>query len=268
MLNIIYLKQIHMADTTPKINIIVVQDEMLQAEDIVNRLKELNYNIIGFTDSAAAALELISLHQHVDILLLDVVLKGATDGIELASIINEKYNIPFIFLTAHADNTIIDRAKKVKPRAYILKPINDRQVSIAIELTLVNFSKKPLEKELLVKSDFNFSENQVPNRTDGFYLKKNNHFEHVGFLDMLFFRSDANYTSIYTKSDLFIYSEGLNKIVEQLPKEHFMRVHRSYVVNINVVSGFEGNLLFIGNYKIPVSKKYKEAVFNLFKDVI
>jgi DNA-binding LytR/AlgR family response regulator len=256
-----------MSNNTPKINIIVVQDEMLQAEDIANRLKDLNYNIIGIADSAAAALELISLHQNVDILFLDVVLKGATDGIELAGIINEKYNIPFIFLTSWADESIIDRAKKVKPRAYILKPFNDRQVSIAIELTLVNFSKKPLENELLAKSDFDFSENQVPNSTDGFYLKKNNHFEHVCFLDMLFLRSEANYTSIYTKSDLFIYSEGLNKIAEQLSKEHFIRVHRSYVVNINAVSGFEGNLLFISEYKIPVSNTYKEAVFNLFKNI-
>jgi CheY-like chemotaxis protein len=125
-----------MVKETAKVNIIVVEDELLVAQNISSRLTENNYNVLGIADSVKDALMLLSEHRDVDILLLDIILKGEQDGIDLASIINETYSIPFIFLTSHVDSVTVQRAKEVKPSAYILKPFNDRQVCIAIELAL------------------------------------------------------------------------------------------------------------------------------------
>jgi DNA-binding LytR/AlgR family response regulator len=256
-----------MVNQIVKVKLLIVEDEILLANDIANRLKDNNYHIVGIADTANKALDLLEKNPDVDMLLIDIILKGELDGIQLASIINEKYNIPFLFLSSHADNDYIERAKKVKPSAYLLKPFNNRQVSIAIELALKNFSNKVAEKEMLEKRDFSTTENQVLHIKDSLFLKKNNHFERVSLEEILFLEADSNYCTVYTKSDRYIYSVGLNKIEAQLPLSRFLRVHRSYVINISSVNGFEGNMLFIGDQKIPVSKSHKENVFKLFRTI-
>jgi len=59
----------------------------------------------------------------------------------------------------------------------------------------------------------------------------------------------------------------LKKIEAQLPKHLFIRIHRTFVVNIQLVSGFEGNTLFIQGQKLPVSKSHKDQVFQLFRTI-
>jgi|TARA_R110002020_G_scaffold4110_1_gene18188 DNA-binding LytR/AlgR family response regulator len=105
------------------------------------------------------------------------------------------------------------------------------------------------------------------NSTKGIYLKNNDHLEHVGFPDILCLKGENNYCTVYAKSGDYPYSALLKEVAAQLPKHLFIQSHRNYVVNINAVSGFEGNLLHIGNHKIPVGKTYREAVFNCFKSI-
>lgn len=254
-----------MVNKTAKVKLLIVEDEILLANDIANKLCDNNYQIVGIADSAKKALAILDNNQDTDIILIDIILKGEFDGIELARFINSKYSIPFLFLTSHADSHIIERAKNVKPHAYLLKPFIDRQVCIAIELALKNFSNKEFENEMLNKRNFSATDNQVLHIKNSLFLKKNQHFERVDLQEILFLKADSNYCNVYTKSDRFIYSVGLNKVEEQLPKERFVRVHRSYVVNINSVNGFEGNMLFVGKVKIPVSKAHKEDVFKRFR---
>lgn len=257
-----------MRDNVTKVNLLIVEDEILLANTIANTLKDNNYSIAGIVDTAEKALEILSREaEHIDMIIIDIVLKGGLDGIELAAIINEKYHIPFLFLTSHADPTIRERATAVKPNAYLLKPFNDLQVCIAIEVALKNFSNNVSEHDMLEKRQFSENENQVLHIKDSLFLKKQHHFERVQLQDILFLKADSNYCSVHTKSDRFIYSVGLNKVEEQLPHSRFMRVHRSYVININSVSGFEGNMLFIGEDKIPVSKAHKDDVFKLFRTI-
>lgn len=256
-----------MTNTHKKVNILVVEDEAILAQDIVHRLKLMKYEVLGVAATAEKAIELIDTNQKVDLLILDIVIKGDRDGIELARIINKKYNIPFIFLTSHADQYLVERAKSVKPYAYILKPFNDRQVNIAIELALMNFSKSVIERTLVQPKGFTSSENQVLKINDSLFLKKENHFERVLLKEILFLKADSNYTTIHTKNGSYLYATVLKKIEVFLPSKYFLRIHRSYVININLVSGFEGNLLFIENHKIPVSKNQKETVFKLFQKI-
>ena len=256
-----------MNNQTTKVKILIVEDEILIAQDIANRLAAINYQIVGIGASAQRALQLIIENNDIDIILIDIILKGNLDGIELARIINSKYHIPFLFLTSYADTSLVERAKSVRPYAYILKPFNDRQVSIAIELALVNYSNNTPNKELIKKQAFSKTENQVLQIKDSLFLKKNHHFERVLLKEILFLQADNNYCTIITKSERFIYSMVLKKIEAHLPINQFLRVHRSYVVNINSVNGFEGNMLFIGEKKIPVSKSHRNNVFKLFHTI-
>jgi len=250
-----------------KVKILIVEDEILIAKDIENRLTAINYQIIGIAATAERALELIANNNDIDIILIDIILKGELDGIELARIINSKHQIPFIFLTSHADASLVERAKNVLPYAYILKPFNDRQLSIDIELALVNCANKTPGKGLIKKQMFSKTDNQILQIKDSIFLKKDHHFERVPLKEIMFLQADNNYCTVSTRTERFIYSMVLKKIEEHLPINQFLRVHRSYVVNINSVDGFEGNMLFIGEKKIPVSKTYKDKVFRLFHTI-
>lgn len=256
-----------MANKASKVKVLIVEDEILLAQDIKQILANMGYEIIGIAPTAIKALQLLEENHEVDIILLDIILKGDLDGIELANLINAKYNIPFIFLTSHADNALVERAKSVKPYAYILKPFNGRQIGIAIELALVNFANKTPEKELLENKKFSDTDNQALKINDSLFLKKDHHFERVPLKEIQFLEADSNYCTVHTKSERFMYSMVLKKIEAQLPADQFLRIHRSYVINIQSVSGFEGNMLFIGDKKIPVSKTYKEEVFRLFNTI-
>ncbi|WP_299443124.1 LytTR family transcriptional regulator DNA-binding domain-containing protein [uncultured Aquimarina sp.] len=256
-----------MEHQTSKVKVLIVEDEILLAQDISHRLININYEVIGIAPSVNDALGLIAENPNIDIILIDIILKGDRDGIELADIINKQYDIPFIFLTSHADTHFIERAKSVYPYAYILKPFNDRQVSVAIELALLNFSNKTPERDLLDSKEYTTTDNQVLQIKDSLFLKKDHHFERVPLKEILFLEADSNYCTIYTKSNQFVYSTVLKKIEAQLPLDQFLRVHRSYVINIHSVNGFEGNMLFIDDKKIPVGKTYKNDVFKLFHTI-
>ena len=249
------------------VKILIVEDEIVVAQDIANRLRDVDYEVVGIAPTVEKALMLIENNPDLDIVLIDIILKGNLDGIELAYIINDKYGLPFIFLTSNADTHMVERAMKVRPYAYILKPFNDRQVSVAIELALMNFYNKTSETHLPKNQSFTVDDNQVLQIRNSLFLKKDHHFERVPLKKILFLQADSNYCTIFTKHNKFVYSVVLKKIEAQLPSELFLRIHRSYVVNIQSVDGFEGNMLFIGAEKIPVSKTYRDNVFKLFRTI-
>ncbi len=256
-----------MRNSSSKVRILIVEDEILLAHDISNRLSDLGYAIVGVAASADEALQYLATDSTVDLIVLDIVLQGDKDGIEFAHINNKRFGIPYIFLTSHADFNFVERAKSVKPFAYILKPFNDRQVMVAIEVALLNYSLNKPKKDLFQTPTFNTEENRVLQIKNSLFLKKEQHFQRVHLEDILFLQAENNYTSLHTVSKKYIYSIVLKKVESQLPKAIFIRVHRSFVVNIQLVTGFEGNTLYIEEKKLPIGKSYKENVFKLFQTI-
>jgi DNA-binding LytR/AlgR family response regulator len=248
------------------VKVLIVEDEIILAHDIRYRLTDMNYEVVGIAPSVEKAVALLQ-EKTVDFIMIDIILKGEKDGIDLAEIINESYQLPFIFLTSNADSSLLKRAQKVRPYAYILKPFNDRQVKIAIELALMNFSNATPGKNVFESEEVSTEESQVLQIKDSLFLKKNHHFVRVALADILFIEADNNYCTVYTKSERFVYAVVMKKIESQLPTDNFIRTHRSYIVNIQQVDGFEGNLLFLDTHKIPVSKSQKEHVFRRFKTI-
>ncbi|MFA6225819.1 MAG: response regulator [Methanoregula sp.] len=116
--------------------IMVVEDEVIVAEDLRLRLSAMGYDVpetIGSSEEALSRVEELS----PDLILMDIVLEGsAMDGIETARAILSRIEVPIIFVTAFADDVTLDRAKTANPFAYILKPFNERELYSAIELAL------------------------------------------------------------------------------------------------------------------------------------
>lgn len=248
-----------------KVRILVVEDEIILSEDIVFRLEEMDYEIVGTAPSVPEALRVLDEHtKQIDLILIDIILKGELDGIELARIINERYQIPFIFLTSQADPYFVERAKSVQPYAYMLKPFNDLAIRISIELALSNYAKNMPIQEISEPPNFTKKENPALSIKNSLFLKKDNFFKRVSFKDILWLTAESNYTILHTTTGEFMYATLLHKIEDKLPNNQFIRVHRSYIVNMHNVTGFIKNVLYVEEKAIPVSKRYADAVFMWF----
>ncbi|MCV2368915.1 response regulator [Roseateles oligotrophus] len=115
--------------------ILIVEDEHIVARDLLQQLQELGYNAIGHAVSGEQGIELAS-RLKPDLVLMDIQLSGAIDGIEAAQQIRAKLNLPVVFLTAFAADEVLARAKLTEPFGYILKPFTERELRTVLEMAL------------------------------------------------------------------------------------------------------------------------------------
>ncbi|RMF03352.1 MAG: response regulator [Chloroflexi bacterium] len=127
-----------------KAHLLVVEDEHIVALDIQNRLIDLGYTVVGVAPTGLSAIKK-ALELRPDLILMDIKLKGDMDGITASGIIRESLDVPIIYLTAFADETTLERAKRVGPFGYLLKPFEERELHTAIEMALY---KHKMEQKL------------------------------------------------------------------------------------------------------------------------
>lgn len=123
------------------IKILIIEDEIIIAQDIEGMILDLGYDSAGIIGNSAKAIDYLSFNTP-DLVLCDINIKGAYDGIEVATIIRKKKKIPFIFLTSLSDRGTIDRAKSALPYGYILKPFDQRDLLSNIEIALFKYSQE------------------------------------------------------------------------------------------------------------------------------
>lgn len=115
--------------------VLIVDDEVVVAEDIRRQLRSLGYLVVGVVSSGSEAVRLAEEHQP-DLILMDIKLKGPMDGIEAARTIQSQSAIPVIYLTAFADEETLERARPTLPLAYLIKPFVSSDLRAAVELAL------------------------------------------------------------------------------------------------------------------------------------
>jgi CheY-like chemotaxis protein len=118
----------------PKARILVVEDERIIAEDIRRCLLALDYAVPAVCTTPAEALRKTEQHRP-DLVLMDIMLSGGS-GIEAGYQIHTQFRTPIVFLTANANQAIVEQAKKAEPYGYILKPFQERELECVIELSL------------------------------------------------------------------------------------------------------------------------------------
>ena len=115
--------------------ILIVEDDSLVALDLKNSLESFGYEISDTVSSGEAAIEKVAA-LNPNLVLMDILLSGALDGIRTAEIIRKRFNIPIIYLTAYSEEKIFQEAKVTEPYGYVLKSCNSRELHIAIEVAL------------------------------------------------------------------------------------------------------------------------------------
>lgn len=122
-----------------EVKILIIDDETIVALDIKNTLEKYGYSVIGIASNAMEAIDSAKTSKP-NLILMDIMLKGSKDGIEVSSEINKFADIPIIFLTAYSDDHTLERAKKVEPYGYLIKPFDNRELFTTIEMALYKHS--------------------------------------------------------------------------------------------------------------------------------
>jgi signal transduction histidine kinase len=126
------------------LRILIVEDDLVSALLLQRALEKNNHSIIGVVDSGERALDLLA-ENATDIVMMDISLAGELDGIKTTEIINEKCNIPVVYLSASSDAETLNKVVGTNPSAYVIKPFNIRELNMVIELAIYKDRK---EKEL------------------------------------------------------------------------------------------------------------------------
>ena len=231
-----------------KVKILVVEDEIIIADNICDALEDLGYEVLEPAINYTEAITIIK-EDKPDIAILDIQLSGKKTGIDIAKKIRESYKFPFIFLTSNSDEFTLNQAKEVMPPAYLVKPFSKDELYTSIEIALHNFSKKVGDvsaNNLIIKDSLFVKEK-------GFYVK-------LLFDDILYLKSSHVYIEIILKSQQkMVIRTSLNDILEKL-NDSFIRVHRGFIINTAYLSQISQTSVKVLHEDIPIGKKYKEDI--------
>lgn len=243
--------------------IMMVEDDMIIAADISMQLTKLGYEVTGINTRGEDALNMLGSNKP-DIILMDIVLSGKMNGIETAQVILEKFQIPVIFLTSNSDDTTFQKAIKAKPYAFISKPFQKSDLERTIKLALQRIA---VEQESATENDH--SEDHVSTMEDRLFIRHKNQLVKVLLTDILFAEADRNYCKIHTDNQTYLLSVPLRNIESQLPSSLFIRVHRSFVVNLKKVDTISEyhEFLTIQSHQVPIARRSKDEIIKRLKMV-
>lgn len=234
-----------------KLKILIVEDEIVIADNIARILENLGYDVLEPAINYSEALETVE-EELPDLCILDIQLAGSKDGVDLAWKLKEDYDLPFIFLTSNADPRTVERAKKLKPPAYLVKPFNRDDLYTSIEMALYNHQEARPSSDSTKKEQIRIK--------DALFVKDKDLFHKVPFADILFAKSEHVYVELYTSDNKkHLVRSTMNDFLESLP-ESFFRTHRSYAVNLDHLEAINSLNVHIGEHRIPIGKTYREEL--------
>lgn len=237
-----------------KIKITIIEDEFVIAEDIADLLSGNNYHVLDRFDRAEIALDKI-LNDSPDLLLVDIQLGGAMNGIDLVKEIKKEVNLPVIYITANSEMSTYQLAKSTKPNAFLIKPFTPANLLAAIDLALFNFATErtpeKIEKSISQNNDFETYINKC------LFIRVNGRHQKVCPENILFVEASGSYVHIQTEKERYTLSQNLSSFFKKMPTDSLVRVHRSYLVNITKIDSFKDSWLLLQNHRIPIGENYK-----------
>lgn len=237
-----------------EINILIVEDNMLIGAKISMLLDELGYEVAGLMPRAEDALIFLA-ENTPDILLLDIKLKGRMDGIDLAELVKSDKDIPIIFLTSNTDEATFNRAKATQPHAFISKPYKKLDLQRAIELTISMIDK---DGDWQAPPTENEEVSVILN--DRIFVRHKERMVKVFIKDIFYVEAERNYSRIFTKDKEYLLALTLKTIEERLPRTHFLRVHRSFIINLSHLEEVGERKILVGKKSLPYSLSQKEEL--------
>ncbi len=228
------------------ISCIIVDDEVIAREVIAIHLSKISsINIVASCSNAMEAFKYISKHK-IDLVFLDINMPEIS-GISFAKSINK--DIKIIFTTAYRDYAV--EGFELQAVDYLLKPISFERLLKAVNTYFDVYSNQQKEiKEHIDSNEFMFV------RSDRIMVK-------IDFNDIIYIESYSDYIKINLSNKTIVTRETISAIEAKLPKNFFIRIHRSYIISIKHITSFTNEQVIILKKSLPISRSYKSKVLQL-----
>ncbi|OJW82700.1 MAG: DNA-binding response regulator [Bacteroidetes bacterium 46-16] len=225
------------------INCLVVDDEPVARQGLLEHIKEIDFlNPVGECKDALEASALLQ-KEKVDLVFLDIQMPKLT-GIDFLKSLPVQPLV--IFTTAYPQYAI--EGYELDIVDYLLKPISFNRF---------------LKAALKAQDKFYLQHKQLqPAADDFFFVKSGQKIEKINFADILYLEGMSNYIIIHTQQKKHVSYLTFKGIQEQLPKDQFIRTHKSFLVSVSAIQAIDGNEVILETGKIPISKNYKEGLMN------
>lgn len=240
--------------------ILIVEDESLVAKDIQSSLKSLGYDAPVIVPSAEKAIKAIE-EKRPDLILMDIMLKGDMTGIDAANVIREKFDIPVVFLTAYTDDNTIDKAKIAEPYGYIIKPFKEKELQTTIEMALY---KQERDQKVKKERDLYYSIIENKSSPNSIFVRADYRLNKINFKDFYFVEALKDYVVIHTKDNHYTTHTTMKEMLRILPENEFVRIHRSFIVNVDKIFSIKyPDLVIEDKMKVlPIGGLYRKELYN------
>lgn len=228
-----------------KIRVLIVEDDPITRLDLKETLSAEGFEVSGTAASFEQAYKLFR-DKKPDVLLVDIKLQGELDGIEFVKVIKEESDVDFptVYLSANSDRQTRTRAFETNPSIFLNKPFNSKDLLISLELAFNNYS----------------------DNNDLLFIKTADDYIKIAGKDILFVQADGSYCKIVTSDNSYMMSINLNRCADKMKEGKFIRVHRSFLLNIEKITAVNHQNAFIGQDQFPIGRKYKENVIGYISE--
>lgn len=221
---------------------LIIDDEPLARQLMESHIRQVkSLQVVGACETAIEAFELLHREQ-VDLLFLDIQMPGITGLNFLKSLKNPP---KVIFTTAYIEYAV--EAFELEAVDYLLKPITFERFIKAIQ-------KISAQKEIPP-----VSQSQPPD--EAIFIKVQKRLLRIAYPDIFYIEGFGDYIKVVTANAVHTSYSSLNKIGELLPEQQFLRIHKSFIINVRHIQFIEGNLVRILDKELPIGVTYKDALY-------
>lgn len=239
---------------TDPVRILAVEDDPIQQASLALTLEEMGYACAGLASEADEALRQFQACDP-DVVLLDIHLQGDTDGIALGHQLNRLRPTPLIYLTSYDDEATFARARLTQPAAYLIKPVKAPSLQTSLESALRQVAEPAAEAEPTAwASDLLLR--------DSLFVKVGERLQRLRCADIQWVETAGNrYCRLVTAERAAHVRRSLTEIQEKLAPHPFLRVHRSYLINVAYLEVIyeSQQTLRVAGAEIPLGETYREA---------
>lgn len=227
---------------TKNLRILIVEDEFMTRRLLKKKLAEFGHEVVGDVDTVAEANAILG-SRAVDLVILDINLGPKEDGIRMGELINAHSHVPFIYLTAYETADIVGRALLTQPRAYMTKPFNEVELMTTLAIVAQEAAKAEATAPL----------GHLP-------VKEGKLTKQLALEEIMLIESEGNYVVVHTTTERHRLRTTVKELMDQLPLDRFVQVHRAFIVNKGHVGAHGWTALEVGGMQVPIAKGKRQEV--------
>lgn len=229
------------------ISCLIVEDDLLFVENFAEQISKLAFiKLVGHCKTYGETIIALQT-QTIDLLFLDINLESS-DGLNGFDLLKQVSNLPPTIIISNSPEYAVECYAIGKAKDFIVKPVDTKRLSLAITRALeTDISTNPL-----------VDKNSV-------YLKMGRKYQRFEINNIDYFEGYGIYSKVITNGSSYVTNESLTFLENLFGTKNFMRVHKSYIINLNKLTGFDSNKLFLKDIQIPIGTSYRSKLYSLLR---